>query len=522
MSGVELEQPTLNSVARANAIIAPAAPDLPPDIQSARSTAELSQRPSRAPDHAAENRALAALARTMAITPDSILQELANAALALCRADSSGVSLLTDADSRTNFHWPAVAGVWAPHVGGGTPRDFGPCGVVLDRNVPLLFSHPERDFPYFGDVKPMVEDALLVPFYHQGEAIGTVWVVSHDAGHSFDAEDLRVLTDLANLAAVAYRSLQSVDTSARIIAIIESSDDAILSKDLNGIITSWNKGAQSLFGYTAAEAVGKSVVMLIPESRHNEEPRILDRIRRGERIDHYETVRQRKDGSLIDISLSVSPIRTAEGRIIGASKIARDISERKRKEAQITTLAREVEHRSRNVLATVQATVHLSQADTPGELKQAIEGRISALANVQSLFEQAHWLGADLRKLVTQELLPYCEHGQTRASIEGDDFVLEPNLAQMIAVGVHELATNAVKYGALSTAAGHVRVEWSRATDGGLELSWTETGGPRVTPPSRRGFGTGVMEGVINGQLRGEIRFDWRPEGLVCNIALPL
>jgi PAS domain S-box-containing protein len=521
MSEVELKHPTLKSEAPTGHVIAPPATNLSPDIQSARSTAELSQRPSRAPDYAAENRAIAALARTMATTPDSILHELADAALALCRADSSGVSLLTDADSRMNFHWPAVAGVWAPHIGGGTPRNFGPCGVVLDRNTPLLFSHPERDFPYFGDVKPMVEDALLVPFYHQGEAIGTVWVVSHDTGHKFDAEDLRVLTNLANLAAAAYRSLQSESASARIVALVESSDDAILSKDLNGIITSWNSGARRLFGYTAEETIGKSVVMLIPENRHDEEPMILDRIRRGESFEHYETVRLRKDGSLVDISLTVSPIKTAEGKVIGASKIARDITDRKRRETQIATLAREVEHRSRNVLATVLATVHLSQAATPAELKQAIAGRIRALANVHGLFEQTHWAGADLRNLVTQELSPYCEHGKTRTSIEGPDFVLDPNTAQMIAVGVHELATNAVKYGALSAATGHVGVEWSRATDGGLNLRWTETGGPRVTPPTRRGFGTGVMEGVINDQLKGEIRFDWRPEGLVCNIAVP-
>ena len=105
-------------------------------------------------------------------------------------------------------------------------------------------------------------------------------------------------------------------------AIVESSDDAILSKDLNGVITSWNSGAQRLFGYTAEEAVGRSVTIIIPTDRHDEEPMILERVRRGERIDHYETVRQRKDGSLIDISLTVSPIKDEKGEIVGASKIA--------------------------------------------------------------------------------------------------------------------------------------------------------------------------------------------------------
>ena len=116
------------------------------------------------------------------------------------------------------------------------------------------------------------------------------------------------------------------EVAQRLASIVESSDDAILSKDLNGIITSWNQGAERLFGYSADEMIGKSVTLLIPAERQDEEPKILGRIRRGERIEHYETVRLRKDGSLIDISLSVSPIKGAGGKVIGASKIARDIT----------------------------------------------------------------------------------------------------------------------------------------------------------------------------------------------------
>jgi PAS domain S-box-containing protein len=118
----------------------------------------------------------------------------------------------------------------------------------------------------------------------------------------------------------------------RLAAIVESSDDAIIGKDLNGIITSWNKSAQRIFGYTPEEALGRSILILIPEDRQPEEPAILDRIRRGERVDHYETVRRRKDGSLVNISITVSPIRGSDGRIVGASKIARDITDRIRRE----------------------------------------------------------------------------------------------------------------------------------------------------------------------------------------------
>ena len=148
-------------------------------------------------------------------------------------------------------------------------------------------------------------------------------------------------------------------------AIVKSSDDAIISKNLDGIISSWNTGAQRVFGYTAAEAVGQPVTIVIPADRQSEEREILTRIRRGEHTDHFETIRQRKDGALIVVSLSVSPVRNAQGQIIGASKIARDITEQKRSHEQIATLAREAEHRSKNLLATVQATVRLSQSETP-------------------------------------------------------------------------------------------------------------------------------------------------------------
>jgi PAS domain S-box-containing protein len=516
MSQVEFEQ-AKQVRERPNA--APGQAPHPTRLRSMLSTAELARRPSRPPDHEAENRALIDLAQSLAASPEGILQKLADTALVLCGAHSAGLSILEDGDQKSNFHWRAIAGRWAEHVGGGTPRDFGPCGTVLDRNAALVCSHPELDFPYFADVAPPVEEALLIPFYIQGEAVGTIWIVAHDTSRRFDAEDLRVMNSLAVFTAAAYQTWLSLTATQRIASIVESSDDAIVTKDLDGIITSWNKGAERIFGYTAEEAIGKPITILIPPERHDEEPRILRRIRNGERIEHYETVRIRKDGNQIAISLTISPLKNPAGAIIGASKIARDITERKRSEAQITVLAREAEHRVKNILATVQATVHLTQSDTPDGLKEAIEGRLQALANVHGLFVKSRWTGAELGSLVEQELSPYARGGETRLRIGGPTVLLDTNAAQAIAVALHELATNAAKYGALSAAEGHVQVEWSRESDGGLVLRWTETGGPPVRPPTRQGFGTRVMRGMID-QLKGEMRFDWRVEGLACEIVL--
>ena len=259
--------------------------------------------------------------------------------------------------------------------------------------------------------------------------------------------------------------------------------------------------------------------IVIPQDRQEEERAILTRIRRGERIDHFETVRQRKHGSLIIVSLTVSPVKNAEGKIVGASKIARDITEQKRNQEQIAILAREAEHRSKNLLATVQATINLSQSHTPEGLKHAIKGRIRALANVHSLFVETRWIGAELSAIATQELAPYCEKDETRVHIDGPQVLLEPNAAQAIAVALHELATNAAKYGALSVAEGRVELKWSHEADERIILRWTEIGGPAVQPPARQGFGGRVVERMI-GQLKGKARFDWRPQGLVCELIL--
>jgi len=263
-------------------------------------------------------------------------------------------------------------------------------------------------------------------------------------------------------------------------SIVESSDDAIVSKNLDGIITSWNRGAERTFGYSAEEAIGQPITIIIPQDRRDEERAILTRIRRGERIHHFETVRQRKHGSLIVVSLTVSPVKNAEGEIVGASKIARDVTGQKRSQEQIATLAREAEHRSKNLLSAIQATVHLSQSDTPEGLKHAIEGRIQAFANVHSLFVETRWIGAELSTIAAQELAPYSEKDETRVRIAGPEVLLEPGVAQAIAVTLHELATNAAKYGALSAAKGQIDLKfplldgdgWSGSADANAPGLW--------------------------------------------------
>jgi PAS domain S-box-containing protein len=312
------------------------------------------------------------------------------------------------------------------------------------------------------------------------------------------------------------------DAALRLAAIVESSDDAIVGKDLDGIITSWNAGAERIFGYMAEEIIGKPTTVLIPADYQKEEEAIIERIRRGQRVEHFETVRQRKHGSLIDVSMTVSPVKNSRGKIIGASKIASDITERKRSDAQIVTLAHEAEHRTKNILATVQAAVRLSHSDTPDDLKRVIEGRINALAKVHTLFVESRWKGAQLHSLVTQELLPYRDGREDRVRISGPAVMLEPNAAQAIAISLHELSTNAAKYGSLSEADGDVEIAWSCTAGGQLSLRWTESGGPTIAPPTHRGCGTRIVENIVGSQPGARVHFDWRAPGLTCEIALLL
>lgn len=254
---------------------------------------------------------------------------------------------------------------------------------------------------------------------------------------------------------------------------------------------------------------------------HHECP-MADVLRTGVSVRQQEVHIERPDGSRGIALVDIEAIRDSEETIVGAVNCFQDITERKLKDRQIASLAKELEHRAKNLLTTVQAAVRLSQSDTAAGLKKVIEGRIKALANAHALFEQSNWTGADLRKLITNELSPYCQIGDERLTIEGPDLSLEPGVAQMIAIAIHELTTNAAKYGALSTTEGRLGITWSRSLDGRFLLRWTETGGPSVKTPERRGFGTDVIERAVRYQLKGEIRQQWLPEGLICEVSLPL
>ena len=250
------------------------------------------------------------------------------------------------------------------------------------------------------------------------------------------------------------------DAAQHLSAIVESSFDAIVSKDLDGVITSWNRSAERLFGYSSEEVVGQSVRMLIPADHQDEETNILARIRRGERVESFETIRQRKDRSLVPVSLTISPVRNAAGRIVGASKIARDISATKESEQRIRMLMRELNHRVKNQYSVILSMIRETnkRSDNPDVFERRVRERILALSRSHDLLVSADWKGATIFELLLAQAKPF--GNEDRISMSGPSITLSPNSVQYLGMAFHELATNSAKYGVLSGTGGRIAVAW--------------------------------------------------------------
>ena len=326
---------------------------------------------------------------------------------------------------------------------------------------------------------------------------------------------------------VSLNARMDPDADARLAAIVDSSFDAIISKDLNSIITSWNRAAETLFGYTEEEAVGQSILMLIPEERHNEEVEIIERIRAGEPVPTFETTRRRKDGSPVSVSLTVSPIRNRLGEIVGASKIARDITAAKESERRIRMLMREVNHRVKNQFAVILSMVRETGKRTtePREFEERIRARIMALSRSHDLLVSSEWSGASLFDLVQEPLSPFGH--ETQVSLSGPLLTLQPNAVQNIGMALHELGTNSAKYGALSNEVGGIQITWRVFSSAGgereLEIVWEERSLPGPdTGETRKGFGSVVLLRVAPSGLSGTAALDRSPGYLRWTLSAPL
>jgi PAS domain S-box-containing protein len=429
--------------------------------------------------------------------------------------------------------------------------------------------------------------------------------------------------------------------SARMTAIVSSSYDAIVTKTLDGTITGWNESAERIFGYTEKEIIGQSIRRLIPPDRQQEEDDIINTLQRGETIQPFETVRLTRDGRTIDVSVTISPLRDGRGKLIGASKVARDISERKqrerrlreseerlsqiintvnafvglldasgkiievnaraleaagaaredvvgrlmadapwwsyspeaskimsdivarclagetvrcdlqysaqgemrwvdfqaapifaadgsvaavvpsgvditdrkRSEEQVRLLMLEVNHRAKNMLGVVLAIARQTTSTSPHDFLGKLTQRIQSLSVNLDLLVKNEWQGVDLEPLVHAQLAYFSDSIGTRIAIEGPELRLSREAAQGIGMALHELATNAIKHGALSNEQGRITVAWT-CDDNVFSIYWQEHGGPAVEAPTRRGFGNTVLTTLAEAAVSGHVSVDYSPAGL--------
>jgi PAS domain S-box-containing protein len=422
----------------------------------------------------------------------------------------------TDAEGRITFYNQAAAELWGhrPELGTsqwcGSWRLYWPDGRPLPHDECPMAQTLKENRPVRG-IEAIAErpDGTRIRFLPYPTPL-------HDTSGR--------LTGAVNLLMDITDRHRSEVESAQLAAIVASSDDAIVSKTLDGVVTSWNAGAMRIFGYDAGEMIGQSITRIIPPELHGEEMQTLARLQRGEHIDHYETTRVAKDGRRINISLTVSPLRDRLGRVVGASKVARDITERKQAESLQRLLIEELNHRVKNTLATVQAIASqsLRRAKNPNDFVSSFTGRVQALAKAHAVLTQTTMQGADVMELMREQvMLGGGEDG--RISCSGPVLLLDVQSAINLSLILHELATNARKYGALSVPNGRLSVSWEMRTNGGrsLHLLWKERSGPKVTAPKTRGFGSTLIEHSLRGS-GGEASTHYATDGVTCEIKLPL
>ncbi len=313
--------------------------------------------------------------------------------------------------------------------------------------------------------------------------------------------------------------------NAHLAALVIFSGDAIMSVSLDGTILSWNAAAEALYGYRADEAIGRQQADLIPVARLKEIDEKYAAAGAGRSL-RLETVRRRKDGQLVEVSLDAGPVLNADGELVGISVIAHDISERKRNEAHMEFVMRELSHRTKNLITVIIAMARRTARASGnfGDFENKFTGRLHGLARSHDLLVHTDWIGASIEELVRSQLAPFITDPAS-LKIRGPDLLLRPEAVQNLGFALHELATNANKFGALSQQAGQVAIYWeiarNAAGESRIRLTWVESGGPEVRPPSRSGFGSTVIQKLTEASLNATVTAAFAREGFRWEVDMP-
>jgi PAS domain S-box-containing protein len=644
----------------------------PPDcgIDDVLITAELTRRSSRDPDHAAEARALSALAEELSVNPAGVLQKCAELALDLCRADSAGISILEPGGEHGTFRWHAAAGAFAANLGGTLPREASPCGVVIARDAVLLFNRAERVFPKMKGVEPRVYENLLVPWHANGAPVGTLWALKHTPDDRFDAEDARLLQSLSRFASAAHQTVTAHNDAEERTAALRESEERFRSFADNSADTLWILNAETrrleylspafeqMWGETRARVMTDLVrwaELVHPDDRAWAQQG-LPRLLAGETYTQTYRIVRPRDGSVRFIQDTGFPVRGPDDSLRWVAGIAQDVtgqieaqrriakSERRlrslmegipqlvwravdgaswtwsspqwsaytglseeasrgrgwleavhpedraralaawqaaeRGTSGLSTeyrlrraaddcyrwfstratpvhdettgerlewlgtstdvddirslqerqklLHAELQHRVRNTLAVMRSIVRRTgeTSETVEDYAMHLDGRLNAFARTQAVVTRNPGAGVDLAHIVAEELVSYHAREGEQVRIEGPALRFCPKAAETFWLAIHELATNAVKYGALSSSRGRIAVTWSidgEGADRRLTFRWTESGVSIDGAARRRkGFGTELLERTLAYEFGATAAIAYRPTGLHVVVDMPL
>ncbi|WP_395672146.1 PAS domain-containing protein [Phenylobacterium sp.] len=356
-----------------------------------------------------------------------------------------------------------------------------------------------------------MRSALTVSLIKGGRMIAAMYV--HDARpRHWSAADRDFVLQVADR---TWSALTRASAERQVSSVLASMAEGFVLVDQQFRVVAINPEGLRLDGRSRDEIIGRSHWELWPGTQTSKLGEMMRRAVAEGRPAEMEHAYAFADGRTLWFETRAYPTDQ------GLALFYRDITERKAAEQRLDLLMREVDHRANNLMSVVQGAVALSRADDADTLRRIILGRVDALARAHQLLAASRWNGADLRQLVADEVRAYTLGDGARVSITGPNVPLSPALAQGIAMAVHELATNAVKHGALSNDSGRVDVTWTRSTDA-MRLVWTETGGPPVKQPDRAGFGTTVLQRALGGPIGGRTTLTWGEGGLVCVLEAPL
>lgn len=353
-----------------------------------------------------------------------------------------------------------------------------------------------------------------------------VLAVYRTQDRDFAPEELEFLVRASALAAGKLKAAEQAREWAEAKTVVELSDDAIFTVQLDGTILSWNNGAQRTYGYSNEEATGRNIAMLVPPDRLPELSRILGELRAGRTVDRFETVQVTKFGRRVEAALTMQPRRDEDGQLSHVTTIVRDITQRRRAEANRRLLLAELNHRVKNTLTTVVsiATQTLNRSESPELFVENFDGRVRALSRTHGLLTRTGWVGTDLRAVIEQLIGPHLGGQPESAVLKGERVRLMPQAALALGLAIHELATNAARYGALSTRGGRVLVSWSvKLEDEGevLQIEWLEAGGPKPKEDASPGFGSELIQRSMAYELGGSADLVIGAHGARCSISIP-